>query len=213
MDFSVYVRIARFALFEKGVDYRLEHLNPFEPDPGKAGPDLHPFGKMPVLRHGGLTFYETQAIVRYVDEAFPGPVLTPGDAAQRGLQNQIVGICDNYLYRPLVWGLFVETVSKPLKGETVDDAVAAAAETDVARAFGALTPLLSAKETVSSGIDIADLFLAPMMDYGMRSEQGARAAERFPDLLAWWRQIRACPGMVATRSRELPSDMPEDRVL
>ncbi len=212
MDFSVYVRIARLALFAKGVDYRLEHLNPFEQDPAKAGPDLHPFGKMPVLHHDGLTLYETQAIVRYVDEGFPGPNLMPGTPRQRALQNQIVGICDNYLYRPLVWGLFVETVSKPLKGEASDDAVADAAEAEVTRAFAALSPLLAAKPTGHAGFDMADMFLAPMMDYGMRSARGARAADGFPNLVGWWRTARAEPCMAATISANLPPDMPADQV-
>ena len=213
MDFSVYVRIARLALFGKAVEYRLEHLNPFETDPAKAGPDLHPFGKMPVLRHGDLTLYETQAIVRYVDEGFPGPDLMPGTPPQRARQNQIVGICDSYLYRPLVWGLFVETVSKPLKGEAVDEAVAEAAEAEVVRAFEALTPLLAAKPSGPAGFDAGDVFLAPMMDYGMRSERGARAAGRFPALVDWWRSARVQPCMAATVSADLPPEMPGDRIL
>ena len=36
---------------------------------------LHPFRKMPVLRHGEVVIYESIAIANYLDEAFPGPVL------------------------------------------------------------------------------------------------------------------------------------------
>ena len=212
MDFSVYVRIARLVLAEKGVGYRLEPFNPFEPDTSDPGPALHPFNKMPVMRHSGRTIIETQAIARYVDETFPGPSLQPPDAAGRAMQNQIIGICDNYLYRPLVWGLFVETVSKPLKGERTDDAVVEVAEQEVAKAFAALVPLLVARDDGPPKPGLADLFLAPMMDYGMRSDQGAQIALRFPVLLDWWRIMRSLPSMAATKGRLLPEDLPEDLI-
>ena len=83
MDFSVYVRIARLALAEKGVPYRLVPLNPFAEDPPDPNKELHPFGKMPVLRHDGCLIYETQAIVRYIDEGFSGPRLLPSGALDR----------------------------------------------------------------------------------------------------------------------------------
>ena len=34
---------------------------------------IHPFGKMPVLRHGDFTLCESKAIATYLDRAFDGP--------------------------------------------------------------------------------------------------------------------------------------------
>ena len=31
---------------------------------------LHPFNRVPILRHGDFTVYETSAIASYIDEAF-----------------------------------------------------------------------------------------------------------------------------------------------
>jgi glutathione S-transferase len=38
-----------------------------------------PFAKVPGFEHDGFALYETQAIMRYVDERFPGTPLQPED--------------------------------------------------------------------------------------------------------------------------------------
>lgn len=73
-DYSVYVRIARLALIEKGVDHELVAVDVFAP----GGPPawygaFHPFGRIPAFEHAGLALRETSAICRYVDEAFAVP--------------------------------------------------------------------------------------------------------------------------------------------
>ena len=69
------VRGAMLGLAEKGVDYEFVDVAP----PFKA-PDhvaRNPFGRVPAFEHDGFKLYETQAILRYVDGAFPGPALSP----------------------------------------------------------------------------------------------------------------------------------------
>ena len=82
---STYVRVCRIALAEKGVDYDLNPVPPHS-EPVDA---IHPFGKVPVLRHGDFQLAESSAIVRYIDTVFPGPALIPADPAllfsRRGL--------------------------------------------------------------------------------------------------------------------------------
>src|SRR6185295_11803643 len=74
---STYVHIVRLVLAHKQVPYEFRDL---EPDMGSAVHlALHPFDRVPILRHGGFTLYETSAIVTYVDEAFEGVALQPKD--------------------------------------------------------------------------------------------------------------------------------------
>jgi glutathione S-transferase len=47
----------------------------------------HRFGKIPAFEHAGFRLYETGAITRYVDEAFPGPRLQPDDPRDRARMN------------------------------------------------------------------------------------------------------------------------------
>lgn len=106
---SVYTRIARLALEEKGVDYCLEEVEIFGPQ-GVPNDHLlrHPFGRIPVLKHRDFLLYETAAITRYVDESFPGLPLQPAEVLARARMAQIIGILDSYAYRPMVWGVFVQ---------------------------------------------------------------------------------------------------------
>ena len=47
----------------------------------------HPFGRVPAIQHGNFTLYETQAILRYLDDVFPEPALQPADAQPRARIN------------------------------------------------------------------------------------------------------------------------------
>ncbi len=87
--YSTYTRSAIMALVAKNIDYRFETVDIFAPAAREMGYQaIHPFMKIPALRHGDFTLYETGAINRYVDEAFPGPSLQPDDARLRARMNQ-----------------------------------------------------------------------------------------------------------------------------
>ena len=73
---SNYVWATRIALTEKGVPYELVTAAPHSAELNA----IHPLGKMPVMRHGDVTLFESNAILTYIDKAFPGPALAPTDA-------------------------------------------------------------------------------------------------------------------------------------
>ena len=88
--YSVYVRIARLALAEKGVAYRLVEVDIFaEGGPPADYAARQPFGRIPAFEHDGFRLYESGAITRYVDEAFPGPPLQPAEPQARARVNQV----------------------------------------------------------------------------------------------------------------------------
>jgi glutathione S-transferase len=72
---SNYVRVVRIACIEKGVPYTLVPVRPHSPEVDA----IHPFGKIPAMRHGDLTLCESRAICFYIDHAFAGPPLAPRD--------------------------------------------------------------------------------------------------------------------------------------
>lgn len=115
-DYSVYVRIARLALLEKGVAYDLVPVDIFAEDGiPVAHRQRHPFGKIPTFEHGDFHLYETGAITRYVDEAFDGPALQAIDAKTRGRMNQIISIADGYVIRSWSGGCMLNA-SKSRRG-------------------------------------------------------------------------------------------------
>lgn len=208
---SVYVRIARMTLIEKGVDHDLVPVDIFAAD---GVPDWywerHPFGKIPAFEHGGLRLFETAAIARYVDEAFPGPALQPADAGERAVMAQIVGLLDAYAYRTLVWDIYVERVSKPREsGVSDEDSIAAA----LPRARVCLDTLERLKRPgpwlLGERITLADLHAAPMLAYFEQAPEGSEMLRAFPELASWWEHIRARESFAATRPDEPDPDDPD----
>src|SRR5882762_3398419 len=94
---SPFVRSVEMALEEKGVSYRVE---PVIPGSQRSEEHLkrHPFARVPVIDHGDYRLYEAQAILRYLDAAFPEPSLQPKEARAIGRMNQIIGINDWYFF-------------------------------------------------------------------------------------------------------------------
>lgn len=94
---SPFLRGVEIALKEKDVCYHLQVIAPGE---HKQPEHLarHPFGRVPAFEHDGFALYESQAIIRYLDESFPNPPLTPGNARQRARGNQVIGIIECYFF-------------------------------------------------------------------------------------------------------------------
>ena len=115
-QYSVYSWIARLALEEKGASYRWIEINPFAADVPEIYLAIHPFKRVPTLIHDDFQIYETGAITRYVDEAFPGPSLQPTDPRHRARSSQFISIVDSYVYWPLVRQVFSHRVFRPSLG-------------------------------------------------------------------------------------------------
>ena len=95
---SSYTRVVRMVCEEKGIDYTLTETLLGSPEIFA----IHPFGRMPVLRHGDFTLYESKAIASYLDRAFPGPNLIPTDPKESALTEQWVSLVNTMLDPTLV---------------------------------------------------------------------------------------------------------------
>ena len=201
--YSVYVRIVRLALEEKGVPYRLAEVDIFaEGGPPANYAQRHPFLRIPAFEHDGFRLYETGAIARYIDEAFPGPALMPADAKLRARANQLMSIVDNYAYPAMVWGVFVEGVRAPAQGRTSDAAKLADALKKSTICLDALEALADRDGPALLGraISLADLYLAPVMRYFTGHSAGTAMLGDRKNLSRWWSWMQARPSMAATRS-------------
>ena len=202
--YSVYTRIARLALLEKGVAHSFEEVDIFDP----AGPQAsylrrHPFGRVPALEHDGFELYETAAICRYVDEGFPGRKLQPRTTQGRARVAQIVGLLDSYAYRPMVWGVFVERVRKPQRDQVSDEAKIAAAVLETERCLDVLEGFMGDSHWLAgAGAEpsLADLHAAPMIAYLAAAPDGAALLQRHPRMLAWLERMMNRPSLQETPS-------------
>jgi glutathione S-transferase len=206
LERSVYTRMARLALEEKGVPYELQVVEIF--GPRGVPPDhlaRHPFGRIPVLRAGDLELYETGAITRFVDEAFAGPALQPPGPRERARVNQIIGLIDAYPYRPMVWGVFVPRVSVPrTRGDAaaaVDEAAVAVAMTDAAHCLQALSALMSPTPyLVGEAVTLADLHAFAVLNCFSLAPEGRALMASHPALFGWLQRMHQRSSVQRTRT-------------
>ncbi|WP_420332911.1 glutathione S-transferase family protein [Roseibium sp.] len=205
-DYSVYVRSARLALEEKGLDYTLSPIDVFAPE--GVSEDylaLNPFGKIPAFKHDGFVLFETSAILRYVDEAFDGPSLQPSAVRERAVMNQILSILDSFAYRTCVWEIYVERVAKTRDGSTAD-------EVRISSALGEARTIVSTLERLlepgpfmlGSRPSLADCHAAPMLHLFAQAEEGAMLLKRAPGLANWLDNMRSRQSFQDTAPRQSP---------
>ena len=90
---STYVRAVCIVCEEKEIDYVLTEKRLHAPEILA----LHPFGKMPVLRHGDFAVCESKAIATYLDRSFPGVQVIPSDARRAALTEQWVSLVNTVI--------------------------------------------------------------------------------------------------------------------
>jgi glutathione S-transferase len=195
---SPFVRSACLGLEEKSAPYRIQGFGAGEMR-SEAHLKLHPFGRVPVIDHGGYRLYETQAILRYIDAAMPGPSLQPSEPKAIGRMNQIVGINDWYLFPQVARVIVFQRIVGPvLMGITPDEAAIAAAVPAAELCLGELDRLLGNQLFMAGDrLSIADLMLAPQLCYLEATPEGRRILDGTA-LLAWLERMNARPSMLAT---------------
>lgn len=203
-SYSVYTRIARLTLLEKGVTHQFEETDIFaEAGPSRTYLDRQPFARIPALEHDGFSLYETVAIAHYVDEAFPGPLLQPFDPARRARIRQIIGILDAYGYRAMVWDVFVERIRKPPQGQAPDEARIAAGLTRTENCLAAIEAIMDGAPWFAGPGErptLADLHAAPMIAYLRAAPEGLALLRRHPRMETWWERMAGRDSMLATPS-------------
>jgi glutathione S-transferase len=186
---SPYVWSARLSLAEKGVAHELVQITreEFRQEPHLS---RHPFGRVPAFEHDGFDLYETQAIVRYVDERFAGFPLQPTDLHEFSRMNQIMGIVDAYAWSAIAAGIAFNRLVAPSFGLPVDEA-AVAAGVPRARLCLAEVARLQGEQAFLAGerVSLADVMVAPLLFYLSRTLEGEPLLAEQSGLQTWLRRI------------------------
>jgi glutathione S-transferase len=196
---STYVWSTRLALAEKGIAHDLVEVGFGE---HRQEPHLsrHPFAKVPAFEHDGFALYETQAILRYIDEGFPAAPLQSTDLHEFSRMNQIIGIVDAYAWPSIAGGILFNRLLAPRLGLPVDEAAVAAA---LPRARLCLTEFtrLMGEQTFLAGerISLADLMAIPLIYYFAAQPEGASALDEHPALRAWLRRMEGRQSFQVTK--------------
>ena len=186
---STYVWSVRLALAEKGVAHDLVDVA-FGAHREEPHLTRHPFGKVPSFEHDGFSLYETQAILRYIDEGFPVAPLQPTDLHEFARMNQIMGIVDAYAWRAIAHGIVFNRLLAPRLGLPVDEQAVAKALPQTRLCLSEFARLMGGQPFMAGErISLADLLVAPLLYYLARVPEGEAPLAEQPSLRAWLRRI------------------------
>ncbi|MBL8471118.1 MAG: SRPBCC domain-containing protein [Rhodocyclaceae bacterium] len=186
---SSHVHTACLAFAEKGVAYRHDPQLPRTP-----GCDTtHVWCRMPCLESGTTRLFETLAIVDFVDAAFAGPPLMPGDKFRRAMARRWISAINSYFYDAIIVRHVLPQVVARAAGSAPDANLISGAVPDIQRCLGAvdaaygLAPWLAGEH-----MSAADLLLAPLVQRLLAVPGGA-------DLVAPFVALRRAYGVLAER--------------
>jgi glutathione S-transferase len=196
---SPFTRAVLATLEEKGADY---HVAGLAPGGNRQTEHLarHPFGRIPAFEHDGFSLYETQAILRYIDRVLPDPALTPADPKAAARMDQVMNINDWYLFQGVnnVIG-FQRIVAPRLLGQAPDEAAIAAAMPKAHIVFGELSRLLAGHSYFAGdAVTLADLIVAPQLDFLAQTPEWESLTAATPNLIAWLDRMNARASMKET---------------
>src|SRR5574343_91862 len=103
---SNYYNKIKFALLEKNIPFKEELLAPGQ---SEAVLSRSPLGKIPFIKTPDGYLSESQAILEYLEDAFPDNPLYPADAFQRGKCREFIQHIE----------LNVERIARRLYGEAI----------------------------------------------------------------------------------------------
>jgi glutathione S-transferase len=175
---STYVRTARIGLAEKGVQYAFEPAPPHTP----AILEIHPFGRIPAFRDGDVRLFETSAILRYVEEAFPGPSLLPGNIRDRAIAEQWVSAINCYFYDLAIRRYVLQYVFPKGADGKPDRAVIDAAAKELAEKLAIFERGYARSFLAGQQPTLPDYFLAPIVAYLELFPESKEMLSRFAKL-------------------------------
>jgi glutathione S-transferase len=192
---STYVRVVRMACEEKGVPYDLKPVGPHSAEVAA----IHPYGKIPVMRHGDFELAESKAIATYLDRTFPGPKLVPDDARAGALTEQWVSIVNTMMDAPMVRTyLFNYLFPKTADGKP-DRAAIEASLSKLNECIGILDKAIGKNGNLAcKDFTFADMNLLPILFYVRNFPEGGAAIAAAKNLAAYYDRHAQRPSFKAT---------------
>jgi glutathione S-transferase len=200
---SPYVWRVLLALQVKQVPYTSRRIQ-FSKDEHKTPEFLamNPRGKIPVVRFGDFTLYESTAILAWLDREWSERPIFGRDPSEHGQIWRAVAEIEAYL-QPEVVRMARLRMARAIYFDSVElEAVKTAAEathTELGRIEGALGQTM-----VGDQVSAADIVLLPAVQLILRAAGHERGvplelgflplAERYPKLAAWLERMEALPG-------------------
>lgn len=195
LQLSTFTRTARMVCVEKDVGYDLVEVELGSP----AHLAVQPFGKVPAMKRGDFVLYETLAIARYIDAAFPGGRLAPSDPKGAARMIQWASVTADCAYQVMIRELVWQCIVVPMQGGRADEAIVKAAVPKLDRQLAIYDKALSDSPWLAgNALTVADLFFAPILFYVMATPEGQAALKNRAAIMRWFGAIAERPSFKAT---------------
>lgn len=192
---SPFVRKVRLFSAEKGLEYQLENVNPFnQPDWYR---ELNPLRRVPAIRDGDFTLADSSVICQYLEERDPQRPSLCGDNAQSRARIRWLEKYADYEVAPLAtFTVFRNRLLKPLMGKVCDEAaVKGAMQEKLPEHFDYLEKCLGGCDYfVDNRFSLADIALTCQL-VNMRHGGEELDAQRWPGLAAHFQRIATRPAL------------------
>lgn len=204
---SPFVRKVRVVLAEKGLEYKIDPVNPFSPPPEFLA--ISPLKRIPAFRDTDLPepnhLSDSSVICDYLEHKYPKPALYPSDPYQRARALWFEEYADSVVAQNVGAGLFFERVVKKILKSQPDEAVCQVTLTQkLPPLFDYLEKEIAGKEFLAGGMfSIADISVATMLVNFEHVGESIDAA-RWPGLAAFVKRIHARPSFEACIEEERP---------
>jgi glutathione S-transferase len=198
---STYTRVVRVVCEEKGIPYVHKPARPREPEVAA----IHPFGKIPVMRHGDFELCESKAIAAYLDLVFPGPRVFPTEPRHAALTEQWVSLVntriDGTMIRTYVFAYVFPKTEDGKPDRKAIDAVAPA----LADEIGLIDRTVAKGGYLAGdGFTYADINLMPILYYVRKFPEGSAAIAAGKALCGYYDRLAARDSFKKTAPPPMP---------
>jgi len=185
---------ARMALEEAGAEYEPIDIHPRRRDEPASFSEVNPLKRVPALREGGVTVYETGAVLLYLADRFPALGPAAGSPGRADLYRWIVWLADTL--HPAWWPI---TKAQSADPEPEAEAVLRARGREQMDAHGAYLEreLAGGPWCLGETFSVADLYLYMLVGWENYVRAGYQlGGERVRD---HYRRVGARPAVVRSR--------------
>ena len=205
---SNYVWACRIALAEKAVPYKHTAVRPHTPEVDA----IHPFGKIPVMRHGELELCESRAICWYIDNVLDGPKLVPSDPVKAARVEQWVSLVNTHI-DPVWVRLYLRAHFFPNTPDgSPEQATIDATLPKMEQQFATMERAVAKTgHLVGDTFTLADMNFIPILFYMGKKPESSALLQRTPGLQAYFDRHMARRTVQETAPTWIPGQARSER--
>ncbi|WP_456750598.1 glutathione S-transferase family protein [Bradyrhizobium sp. USDA 4461] len=182
---STYTRALCMLCHEKTIEFSLTEV-------ALGAPELlsfHPLGRMPVMRHGDFTLFESKAIASYLDRSFEGPRMFPLSVREAALTEQWVSFVNTCVDRTLIRTFLSAHITAMKQDRRPESAVIQAVMPDILSQISVLDRAVGQTGyLVGRDLTFADLNLMPILHRFQQTSIGEDVLSNAQSLLAYYHE-------------------------